>query len=364
MYSSSRATAMRKSSIEGWTASHHPGRSVNRLPILAIDPPRGRALPLGMPQGDPNSTTPLSPEIQPDCIIIGNTMSLAEEITAHLRTRRQLPDVVYHYTTPAGLLGVVSSQRIWATDVRYLNDSSEFHYTLELCRPALIMQRERYGPDDPEAYLFEQLISFLEAAPVFRLYAASFSAQGNLLSQWRAYCPPNGGFSIGITARVLEERSGYKLIPCLYDRSEQEVVLNETVDRAVEAYRRGTTAGEEEPEHIIRVTGIAIEFLSAFFVLAASFKNKSFSEEAEWRLIARTSGLERTPPLFRVGRGGVVPYLELPLVLTGQSLRFDQVIVGPNPHEEIARQAVEDLLATYKVQHDGIELAGIPYRSW
>ncbi len=49
-----------------------------------------------------------------------------------LMRESQLPDVVYHYTTAAGLLGICTSKKIWATDIRYLNDSEEFQYTLDL----------------------------------------------------------------------------------------------------------------------------------------------------------------------------------------------------------------------------------------
>jgi hypothetical protein len=33
----------------------------------------------------------------------------------------------YHYTDQRGILGIIESQTIWASHVRYLNDSSEFN---------------------------------------------------------------------------------------------------------------------------------------------------------------------------------------------------------------------------------------------
>jgi hypothetical protein len=35
------------------------------------------------------------------------------------------PTAIYHYTDPKGLLGILSDGQLWATDNRYLNDSSE-----------------------------------------------------------------------------------------------------------------------------------------------------------------------------------------------------------------------------------------------
>ena len=42
------------------------------------------------------------------------------------------PDLLYHYTGWEGLEGILRERMIWATDVRYLNDTSEVHYTREV----------------------------------------------------------------------------------------------------------------------------------------------------------------------------------------------------------------------------------------
>src|ERR1700745_2358870 len=33
---------------------------------------------------------------------------------------------LYHYTTQAGLLGILTSKSIWASEIRFLNDATEF----------------------------------------------------------------------------------------------------------------------------------------------------------------------------------------------------------------------------------------------
>jgi hypothetical protein len=40
----------------------------------------------------------------------------------------EVPDVVYHYTNAAGLLGVLSTQQLWMTDTDFLNDAEELAY--------------------------------------------------------------------------------------------------------------------------------------------------------------------------------------------------------------------------------------------
>ncbi len=48
---------------------------------------------------------------------------------------------LWHYTTAEGLKGILSSQTLWVTDYRYLNDSSEFIYSKQIIRGSLIRYR-------------------------------------------------------------------------------------------------------------------------------------------------------------------------------------------------------------------------------
>ena len=41
-------------------------------------------------------------------------------------------DTLFHYTTAAGLLGILDSSGFWATDLRFLNDAQEAVYARDL----------------------------------------------------------------------------------------------------------------------------------------------------------------------------------------------------------------------------------------
>lgn len=274
------------------------------------------------------------------------------------------PDVVYHYTTPDGLLGLLSDQSIWSTDVRYLSDAREFDCTVDLVHAELDALRAKYSAGHPEVRLLDELENVLKAAPDIRLYVSSFSEHGNLLSQWRAYCPPTGGFALGITPAVLRQKSGHMLFPCVYDPERRHFLIGEAVGRILNRYRVEGGPQEQEPERLIRIAGYAAEFFGGVLLLAACFKDAGFKEEAEWRPIIRSSIEGESRPLFRTGRSGLVPYVHTPLALGDRRLRIDEVIVGPNPHDALAKQAVVTLLDNLGVVHDGVRLSGIPYRAW
>src|SRR5262245_10539375 len=82
-----------------------------------------------------------------------------------------VPKALYHYTSQKGLLGILDSQALWATNLRYMNDSQEFQHALALAASVLharaqgaskehreiidVMQRT-VGTSDwwPEIYIF------------------------------------------------------------------------------------------------------------------------------------------------------------------------------------------------------------------
>lgn len=41
-------------------------------------------------------------------------------------------DILYHYTNFGGFSGIIKSQKLWGTDIKYLNDAQELKYSAGL----------------------------------------------------------------------------------------------------------------------------------------------------------------------------------------------------------------------------------------
>jgi len=89
---------------------------------------------------------------------------------------------IYHYTSQRGLLGILRRKAIWATEIRYLNDAEEYRYAFSKLR-----ERLREGQYDPE--FVDAITHAADFLHNYSIFVASFSRQGDMLSQWRAYCP-------------------------------------------------------------------------------------------------------------------------------------------------------------------------------
>ena len=100
-------------------------------------------------------------------------------------TAASAPPVLYHYTTQAGLIGVLESNAIWATKIHYLNDSSEYELALEIGREVLagLLSRET---DEHRQEKITCLLENLATIEAMNVCVCSFSEHGDLLSQWRA----------------------------------------------------------------------------------------------------------------------------------------------------------------------------------
>src|SRR5687768_2712440 len=76
--------------------------------------------------------------------------------TEWVRKQARPPKILYHYTSAAGLQGILDTRRMWATHARFLNDPSELDYGLQLVRQVVTNYRNQGVPAHVEG-LFEAI---------------------------------------------------------------------------------------------------------------------------------------------------------------------------------------------------------------
>lgn len=149
-----------------------------------------------------------------------------------------LPDVLYHYTSIEGFKGIIDSKEIWATAANHLlNDPTEITHAKEI---ALEILRKRKSDFNGKGELYNNCKSAIESSDRSKKFRCicSFSEEGDLLSQWRAYCP-KGGVSVGFSVPRISDNDKYLEIQdgsphdnyyaheayiykCIYDPKEQK----------------------------------------------------------------------------------------------------------------------------------------------
>lgn len=295
-----------------------------------------------------------------------------------------VPKVLYHYTSPSGLRGIVERKSLHCSSAQHLSDAEEISFAVNETRPFLreITEELQQGEHQfaGEIDLLRRLVESLEKIETEQVYVGSFSVKGNLLSQWRAYCPNRGGYSVGFDAEklaALSKTNGFNLVKCVYSRDDYWPELEELVMNTLQTYR---DARRDETQYYPSAEDMAtslVDFFEAGLAeLAARVKHPAFREEQEWRLVASPLATSLLPVEFRQGPSSIVPFIDFALEVasdiqleegdyTRQELRLpiSKIFVGPTPHPDLAQLSAERLCASEDVYPE-VESSGIPYRTW
>lgn len=268
---------------------------------------------------------------------------------------------LYHYTRRDGLLGIFERREIWASNARYLNDSRELTVAIELALDLLGPPIATPSSDDDwfNADIRRFLTTIEEHWDVF---VFSLSEKGDWLSQWRAYCRPGDGYSIGFDPNQLAsaaDKATFHLAPCRYQRGEHARLMNLVFSDARDRLHQKLQAGTP----MLDARGEALTVFGAgFFMLAPLIKHVAFEEEREWRLVLPVSSVWQPRVRFRNAGTLLIPFVPIPL--GSDPLPIVRVVVGPTPHPQLERRALSGLLTGHGLAKAAVDVSEVPYRLW
>lgn len=276
-----------------------------------------------------------------------------------IRDRLVAPDVntrvVYHYTSAAGLIGILSSGVVRGTNAAVLNDTKEIEYGLSVC-VAVLEEERSVRPSAAERVLLERVPRLMrdDAAP-HEVYVGSFSARRDVLSQWRAYGSSAGHFCIGLQLSQFSERD----ILRLPQRVEYEPnAQRELVKRAIAI---ACNAALQDPGDERNTWSYASALAFHLRRLMCSFKHAGFEEEEEWRSVA-TIRDDHFVVGFEPVKGLPRPYIHmLEGSRTSRRLPVVEVCVGPAERKQVAIHTTRLLLSRYGYENATVTHTDIPF---
>lgn len=271
------------------------------------------------------------------------------------------PLLLHHYTSGTGLLGIFDSDSIWATLIHSLNDAKEFGHAIDQARSYLFTLRHN-STDTTLNVINETLGESLERISELKVYVACFSETEDSLSQWRGYCPPGFGYSLGLFGEELDKvasSQGFQLSRCIYDHNEQRSVVERWADHALSELRTTLPNGEDP---VVHVNKNCDNFFDDFVAFAPIMKDRAFCDEYEWRLIGTIPSDDPRVKL-RAGRSMLMPYVPIKLGLADNKSLVSNIRVGPTPNMELATNAAVHFLFRAKMKR-GVGPSMVPYRDW
>jgi hypothetical protein len=275
------------------------------------------------------------------------------------------PDALYHYTSLDGLCGILTSKAVWATMAHFLSDAQEFRHALSIAANRLASHEQRETDQGRQAVL-RDLRESLRQIERIHVCVFSLSEEGDLLSQWRGYCPPNAGYSIGFrgaSLRPILAPQRCVLAPCVYEPNRQAALVDEALGPLL------TKLTSPDPNDGVAVRAASDPLINELFArlggLAVLLKDPSFSEEKEWRIVSPLVAADHPQMDYRVGRSMLLPHFVVNLVPGGGTFPLGGIYIGPTVHPSLAQMSLINFLSKHKLLVSGMRILGsrVPYRS-
>jgi len=270
-----------------------------------------------------------------------------------------------HYTTLKGMMGIVRLREIWATNIKYLNDEHEFQHALDHARKIIKNAKPQSDPLFDNFILdLQKELNTMNSVETEQIFVCSFSEKTDLLSQWRGYCPDNNGYCLifdiaEIYNQAKDKYGDVHIYDCIYDDKEKEQEIGYLLNDCWNRYRK-MNEDERKKSNIIYYS------MKEFALLASHFKDKSFSEENERRIVINIDLPEPGTLKFRDGNSSIIPYI----CLAADIKTIKKIIIGPTMNKLLSEKALylflsEELgIPTVPFSDIRIDHSKTPYRSW
>jgi hypothetical protein len=191
--------------------------------------------------------------------------------------------VMYHYTSRLGLENIVKTKRMWASDLRSMNDPEELLYSRALIDRQIAAMLLRVSDSRLNRWLegvqqkFHRHISDASSS-----FSISFSEHPDLSHQWRDYAAGGTGFVLGWSID-----SDYPEVPLktwvAYERAQQEKL----VDDMLQLHLTYTNMAAKFSQLLTESSeGAAALSLAMYLdVMLQTFKRDKWSAESEFRYV-------------------------------------------------------------------------------
>lgn len=283
---------------------------------------------------------------------------------------------VHHYTSDQGLINILKTKSLWATHFEYLNDQSEYKHAKEII--INVVKTSKNLLVQKHSDILE--ICLNQIYTNYDIYTCSFSQNPNQLSQWRAYCPKHGGFSIGFDVNKLIKLNGENFYKCIYDQELKEKLITpvieefcENVQKLIDDVRLTFSKEWEKKFSVMKIekypgypqkkhfdlekNHIFIKYELA--KIAAQLKDVSFQDENEYRFIYIGSKSEFENIEFRSNQSLIIPYR----ILKIENDSIKNIVIGPSLNQIQNLNSINLLKESLKMNFE-IITSDIPYRGW
>ena len=232
-------------------------------------------------------------------------------------TLQQSDELLYHYTSVESFVSIINCGELWASHIRYMNDTSEQRLMWDHVRARIKARIDAADESDRDRLLLFQ--SLASSPLVVDIYVLCFSKDGgDRLSQWRGY-GGSAGVAIGFDSMEFVKRCS------AFTNAKSHNMQYPMGFAVLNSVHYIEPSGDERSKQITDVfidNPDVTKFESQFTkeevfarrvsLSSTSLKHKAFSDEQEWRVAI--FDLPEGSVRFRARKSMMIPYVPFDLV--------------------------------------------------
>ena len=301
--------------------------------------------------------------------------------------------LMFHYTSPDGLLSIIANNEVYFTDIRFLNDKSEDIYLVKLILDIFEKNKKDYPYVSDVIYkLFKnhqtndlrnlKIINIDYYTPLKftprRKFVFCTTTDADLLNMWNYYVHEgkyqgyNIGFNVEKLLKSLDSDTSKSIDPFsvvygnfLYDSRKQKEEILHLFNRMEDNINKASDKSKEIDYYVMDLRSY-IDSYGAFY------KNPSFAQEKEFRFCieidddrlnqkkSHYSGTtnKKMNCRYRVSYGLIVPYIAVKFNKDAVST----IHMSPMIEYQIAKESIREVLEDYHYERVRVWKSKIPIR--
>ena len=290
-------------------------------------------------------------------------------------------ELIYHYTDINALQSILSNNTLWMTSHQFLNDTEEFkdgYNRLEKSiNECMIKYEKTLSPATKES--IQELLVLLDNTLVL---STSFSKNSDLLSQWRSYCPIEGGFSIGFEKEAIGKLENHnefspRIYECVYDENEkqrlaktfgEDLILGHSSMNNFDKDKRSSFKSTLYYWLMFVIQSKNINFKEEQEVRLATFMHKEFDEIDIFKMPHHNASTVSYCDSFKVYKNKklsfrtksniLIPYYEKDFDINS----IKEITIGPSANQLLSKESLEFFIKSLNLNIE-IKNSKIPFRS-
>lgn len=266
----------------------------------------------------------------------------------------------YHYTSPAGLFGILKEKCFYLTNAIFLNDPSEVKYAEKVLLKAIV----KNSAHSHYEHISNRIIETLVYKQKKEHYTLSLTPDSDSLSMWQYY--GSNGYSIRINiekfisnakignySKVLTKNEIISINKIIYYEEEQI--------RIIESYLKDIFSDKNYSEDELN-QNIQL-FLEKYEYSKLFFKNLSYQAENEYRCLFSLEDLDaQEANNYKLSKNGVIiPYIKIDIGSINEVI--EEIRIHPAMNEEISKNGLQRLLKSNRMESTIITKSNIPFRN-